>query len=185
MRAAVAVRERPDDQLHPARRRVRADELPAEHAGETANMGGKRRAVAFWVQDRVHAQGTFPGFPILLSPPNPRTKKSTKPLLPLSPYRQFEKKEEEKTHFSPPPPKTRPARNSNAAPQPTTSRSSCPSPRTPTPPASAPTSARCTMRPRRAPSSGRSSSSAAARSSSCAPSSACRPSRATTSTAAA
>lgn len=66
------------------------------------------------------------------------------------------------------------APNSNAGPRPTTSKSSSPSPKTPTRPASAPTSAPCITRPRNPPSSGKSSSSAGARSSSCAPNWACR-----------
>lgn len=63
--------------------------------------------------------------------------------------------------------------NSNAAQQPTTSKSPSPSPKTPTRPNSAQTSAQCITRPKPAPSCGRSSNSAAARNSSCAPSWVC------------
>jgi len=63
---------------------------------------------------------------------------------------------------------TRQKHNSSAARQPTTSRSQFPSPKTPTRPNSAPTSAQCTTRLKQAPSCGRSSSSVVARSSSCA-----------------
>ena len=56
-------------------------------------------------------------------------------------------------------------RNSNAAPQPTTSRSLCLSPKTPTHHVSAPISDPCTTRPRNRPSCGRSSNLGAARSS--------------------
>lgn len=70
--------------------------------------------------------------------------------------------------------------NSNAAARPTTSRSSCRSPKTQTRPDSAPTLELCTTPPKSPPSSGRSSNSAAARSSSCARSWVFPPSRATT-----
>ena len=66
---------------------------------------------------------------------------------------------------------TRQKHNSNAVLQPTTSKSQSPSPKTPTRPNSAPTSALCTTLPKQAPSYGRSSSSAVARNSSCAQSS--------------
>mmetsp|Transcript_42645 Transcript_42645/g.93431 ORF Transcript_42645/g.93431 Transcript_42645/m.93431 type:complete len:231 (+) Transcript_42645:524-1216(+) len=57
VRAARALRERPDHLVHPARRRVRAHVLSPEHAGEAAHLdrGGRRAALA--QPHRVHDQG--------------------------------------------------------------------------------------------------------------------------------
>ena len=82
-------------------------------------------------------------------PPQPKQSQSNPPLL---------------TYYQ-----NRPAPNSNAAPQPTTLKSSSPSPMTPTLPASAQTSVPSTTPPKNPPLSGKSSSLAAARNSSCAP----------------
>ena len=57
MCAAVAVRERPDNQLHPARRRIRAHVVPPQHASQAAHLGGSEHRDAFRKQDGVCRQG--------------------------------------------------------------------------------------------------------------------------------
>mmetsp|Transcript_81380 Transcript_81380/g.252576 ORF Transcript_81380/g.252576 Transcript_81380/m.252576 type:complete len:328 (+) Transcript_81380:241-1224(+) len=58
VRQVGSLRERPHDLLHPARRRVRAHELQAEHPREALDLGGSgRRPRALQVAHRVHDQG--------------------------------------------------------------------------------------------------------------------------------
>ena len=57
MRPSFAIRERPYNQLYPPRRRIRAYELPVEHAGEALNLGRVFGGVALGVAHGVYAQG--------------------------------------------------------------------------------------------------------------------------------
>ena len=57
MRAVIKIRKRQDNQLHSARRRVRADELPVEHPSKTFDLGGVHSREPLGKPDRVYAQG--------------------------------------------------------------------------------------------------------------------------------
>ena len=57
MRPSFAIRERPYNQLYPPRRRIRAYELPVEHAGEAFDLGGVSGGISLWLSNGVHAEG--------------------------------------------------------------------------------------------------------------------------------
>ena len=56
MRQAGALRKRPDDLLHPPRRRIRAHVLPPLHSRQAPHLGRSRRGKPQGQQGRVHGQ---------------------------------------------------------------------------------------------------------------------------------